>query len=253
VLSACARSRPLLQRQERQDIKLPEERPRALLQQLHLDYIVGWTTHTDSFEYVMAEYLRMSGLYWCLTALHLLDRPDAMDRNAILGFVAACFHPDKGGFSAAPQNDPHLLYTLSAVQILTLYDAVEPQHVEAVSQYVARLQRPDGSFAGDEWEEVDSRFSFCALACLKLLGRLEAVNVEKAAAHVLACMNFDGGFGVGPLSESHAGQIFCCVGALAITGTTHLSVRAREACLMVYLASHACHLQATCTVSTTTS
>ena len=85
--------------------------------------------------------------------------------------------------------------------------------------------------------EVDTRFSFCALACLALLGHLDAVNVPKAVEFVLSCMNFDGGFGSMPGSESHSGQVhvvylccslwsfcsqvYCCVGALAVAGSLH--------------------------------
>ena len=89
---------------------------------------------------------------------------------------------------------------------------------ELVAGYVVALQQPDGSFYGDEWGEVDSRFSYCALNCLALLGCLDKANVPSAVAFVIACRNFDGGFGSIPGAESHGGQIFCCVGALAIAG-----------------------------------
>ena len=79
----------------------------------------------------------------------------------------------------------------------------------------AGLQRADGSFAGDEAGEVDTRFSYCALACCALLRRLRALDVPAAAAFVRSCANFDGGFGATPGGESHAGQIFTALGALA--------------------------------------
>lgn len=87
--------------------------------------------------------------------------------------------------------------------------------------------------------EVDTRFSFCALASLTLLGQLHSVNVAKSVQFVLSCMNFDGGFGSMPGSESHAGQVsvftpvnlwapsppllkvYCCVGALALAGALY--------------------------------
>ncbi len=77
---------------------------------------------------------------------------------------------------------------------------------------------PDGSFAGDSWGEVDTRFSYCALSCCALLGRLDALDVPAAVAFILTCRNFDGGFGCVPGAESHAGQVFCCIGALSIAG-----------------------------------
>lgn len=71
---------------------------------------------------------------------------------------------------------------------------------------VRGLQQADGSFAGDVWGEVDSRFSYCAISCLSLLGMLDAIDVQSATAFILKCKNFDGGFGSIPGAESHAGQ-----------------------------------------------
>ncbi len=94
-------------------------------------------------------------------------------------------------------------------------------HPPPCSPDVASLQRPDGSFAGDAWGEVDTRFSYCAVATAALLGRLEAVDVPAAVSYLAACRNFDGGFGARPGGESHAGQAFTCVAALAIAATVH--------------------------------
>ena len=78
---------------------------------------------------------------------------------------------------------------------------------------VQSLQLPNGSFMGDKWGEIDTRFSYCALNCLSLLGyynKLETViDLEKAVDFVLKCQNFDGGFGAVPGAESHAGQSMC--------------------------------------------
>ena len=93
------------------------------------------------------------------------------------------------------------------------------------------LQLADGSFQGDEWGEVDTRFSYCALAGLSILGRLscggadagkQLIDVNAANQFVASCKNFDGGFGCVPGAESHAGQVFCCVAALSIGGALHL-------------------------------
>lgn len=77
---------------------------------------------TDEIEYWLTEHLRLNGLYWGLTALHLLRHPQALPRGPILDFVFSCLHPD-GGFGAAPGHDAHMLYTVSAVQILATLDA----------------------------------------------------------------------------------------------------------------------------------
>lgn len=72
--------------------------------------------------------------------------------------MKSCYCPSSGGFAPSPRHDPHLLYTLSAVQIAATYDALEDIiDADAVAKYVVALQQPDGSFWGDKWGEVDTR------------------------------------------------------------------------------------------------
>lgn len=92
---------------------------------------------------------------------------------------------------------------------------------------IASLQQSDGTFAGDSWGEIDTRFLYSAFYALSLLNLMPhqtpdeppLINVVRALDHVKACQNADGGFGVSPGAESHSGQIFTCLGALAITNT----------------------------------
>jgi len=62
-------------------------------------------------------------------------------------------------------------------QILALFDAFDSISVDSVVSYVSNLQQNDGSFYGDKWGEVDTRFSFCAIACLALLVRFAGVFI----------------------------------------------------------------------------
>eukprot|EP00850_Spirogloea_muscicola_P015386 SM000117S25506 [mRNA] locus=s117:281276:283699:+ [translate_table: standard] len=187
----------------------------------------------------------MSGVYWGLAAMALLGALPDMDEPRVLAWLLRCRHPN-GAFGANEGHDAHILYTYSAVQILALYNRLDLADADAIASCgharpasqphesaefltpsgappdIAGLQQPDGSFAGDEWGEIDTRFSYCALACLSLLGRLGAVEVARATDYVASCRNFDGGFGNIPGGESHAGQIFCCVAALQIGGALHL-------------------------------
>jgi geranylgeranyl transferase type-2 subunit beta len=87
----------------------------------HVQYIQTLDTRKDEYEYWLTEHLRLNGLYWGLTALHLLGRPDALKKEDVLDFVLSCMHDD-GGFGAAPGHDAHMLYTVSAVQILATLD-----------------------------------------------------------------------------------------------------------------------------------
>lgn len=111
---------------------------------------------------------------------------------------------------------------------------------------IAERQLPDGSFSGDLFGEVDSRFSYCAIACLSLLGRLDRINVGMAASFIDSCRNPDGAYGAVPGAESHAGQgeswtfysvptlVFCCVAALNILGRLDLVDRDRLAEWLVW-------------------
>ncbi|KAL3827072.1 hypothetical protein ACHAXA_002307 [Cyclostephanos tholiformis] len=133
-------------------------------------------------------------------------------------------------------HDAHVLYTLSALQILAMANAMDDDRldVDGVVRFVSGLQNDDGSFRGDMWGEVDTRFTYCALMCLALLGKLPpppndnddecnaVIDVHRAARYVMSCRNFDGGFGSTPGAESHAGQVFCCIGALSIAHSLHL-------------------------------
>ncbi|KAF2157119.1 geranylgeranyltransferase beta subunit [Myriangium duriaei CBS 260.36] len=189
---------------------------------LHARYVRTLDDRKDEHEYWLTEHLRMSGIYWALVALHMLRRPDELPRDKLLDFVLSCWQPN-GGFSAAPDHDAHLLFTVSAVQILVMLDgwreldAMEKGGKTAIAQYIANLQnRASGTFAGDEWGETDTRFLYGALNALSLLGHMHLIDLDQAVQHVKACQNIDGAFGTTPGAESHSGQVFTCVGALAI-------------------------------------
>jgi len=230
-----------------------DEDPPKLASEAHKNYIYRLSSKQEGFEHSVTEHLKMSGLYWGLCALDMLDALPTEDddddeadgaesnvstneeqetslkvppprRKELVAWVLAC-QQENGGFGGSIGHDAHLLYTLSAVQVLAILGALDMVDRDRVAAYVASLQRPDGSFMGDEWGEVDTRFVYCALNCLSLLGRLPAkegganVNVEKAVEYLLLCRNFDGSFGCVPGAESHAGQTFTCIAALAIAST----------------------------------
>mmetsp|Transcript_12073 Transcript_12073/g.25168 ORF Transcript_12073/g.25168 Transcript_12073/m.25168 type:complete len:396 (-) Transcript_12073:148-1335(-) len=229
----------------------------AFFDDLHEKYISTLAAKLDSpssYEGAVTEHLRMSGVYWSITALSLLRSPSEVDklmglttqlpvpppkegeetvaqRPAIVDWLFDCYDPLTGGFGGNVGHDGHLLYTLSALQVLAVADRLGDPRLdrEAVIKFISSLQQPDGSFAGDEWGEVDTRFSYCALSALSILGVLPkkgdtggVIDLGKAAQYVASCHNLDGGFGCVPGAESHAGQIFCCIGALSIAQSLEL-------------------------------
>lgn len=66
---------------------------------------------------------------------------------------------------------------------------------DAAANYIAARQKKDGSFEGDQWGEIDARFSYCALSSLTLLGKRALIDIKKAAGFIKKCRNFDGSFG----------------------------------------------------------
>ena len=86
---------------------------------------------TSSFEYFATEHFRLSGVYWGLTALYLLNEDEKLSKKEIIQWVISCQHSN-GGFGGSERNDPHLLYTLSALQILAIYnrlDLIDPDKI----------------------------------------------------------------------------------------------------------------------------
>ena len=69
-------------------------------------------------EYCTTEFLRLSGVYWGLVAMDLMGQLHRMDKEQVLEFVCACQSAEDGGFGPALHHDSHLLYTLSAIQVV---------------------------------------------------------------------------------------------------------------------------------------
>ena len=194
---------------------------------MHVQYVKRSSEDKDAIEYVLTDHLRLSGMYWGLTALDLLGRLDVVDADEICDFVQRCWVPDVGGYAPCVYHDAHVLYTLSAVQILALFDRMELIDRDAVASFLTSLQREsDGAIMGDEWGEVDTRFAYCALSISTLIDRPRCIDRGRVVEWIDKCKNFDGGYGSDPGGESHAGQVFTCVGGLAPVSYTHL--RAHE-------------------------
>ena len=168
----------------------------------------------DDINFKLLEHLSMSAYYWAICGLNLLGTSQ-LNHDKIVEFIVECQQED-GGFGGSIGHDFHLLYTLSAVQILVMLDKVNVIDVDKVVNYVVKLYQEDGSFMGDAYGEIDTRFSYCAVACLSLLDRLNVIQNDKVVEFIMKCHNFDGGFGSTIGSESHGGQIFTCLGTLAI-------------------------------------
>ena len=256
----------------------------------HIYYVMKLVTdlsQASSYEGAVTEHLRMSGIYWSLTTLHLLlpstthvnaimnvtdtnttlksvdnsssnihsdtrtesttteneavNHPEDKSTDTILDWIWTCYDATTGSFGGNTGQDGHILYTLSALQIIIIstttivpeisssssssssppMDTRLHDHRNEIIRFIQQLQQPDGSFVGDvnECGEIDTRFTYCAFQSLVLLKAFtnDVINIPLAVQYILRCRNLsDGGFGSCIGAESHAGQVFCCIGALAI-------------------------------------
>lgn len=192
-----------------------------LYKEEHIRYIKSLDSKKQDYEYWLSEHLRINGMYWGLAALCCLNAIETFDKAEVVGFVRSCWDNRTGGFGAFPRHDAHLVSTLSGIQILSIYDALDTlsnEEVEKCVDFIESNQLEDGSFQGDRFGEVDTRFIYTALSSLSILGHLSVRVVDPAVEFIKRCYNFDGGFGLCPNAESHAAQVFTCVGALAIVG-----------------------------------
>ena len=197
----------------------------------HTHYVETLADQLDgSFEGALTNHLRLSGVYWSVCTMFLLCGDDlekvndkmglisAKDgKESIVDWVASCYDEKTGAYGGDTGQEGHVLYTLSALQILAMADCLDRVDKQKVVQFIAALQQANGSFVGDAAGEVDTRFSYCALSALSLLNRLGAISLENAIDFLQQCHNpLDGGYGSCVGAESHAGQVFCCIGALSI-------------------------------------
>ncbi|KAG7193772.1 uncharacterized protein KQ657_000464 [Scheffersomyces spartinae] len=197
----------------------------ALVKEKHIQFIKSLNDDVTEqmIEYWLSEHLRLNGIYWGLTAVLLLQEPSTLDQQEVIKFVLKCWDLKQGGFAPFPRHDAHMLSTLSGIQILANYGAwdVLNEKKQDLVKFIKGLQLPNGSFQGDRFGEVDTRFSYNAVSSLAILGELTKDVTEPALEFVLRCQNFDGGFGMVPGAESHAAQVFTCIGFLAITDNLH--------------------------------
>uniref|UniRef100_A0A0D3FEX5 Prenyltransferase alpha-alpha toroid domain-containing protein n=1 Tax=Oryza barthii TaxID=65489 RepID=A0A0D3FEX5_9ORYZ len=78
----------------------------------------------DSFESLVMEHIRVNGAYWGLTTLDLLHKLHAKPTNS------------SGGLGGNVGHDAHVLYTLSAVHVLCLFDRLDALDVDKVADCI---------------------------------------------------------------------------------------------------------------------
>lgn len=91
----------------------------------HAKFLQSLLHKEDSFEYLQMAHLKTSAIYWSLTAAVLLNSFDEIypedKRKRILEYLERVYNQEDGGFAGNEgAHDSHLLFTLSAIQIMTV-------------------------------------------------------------------------------------------------------------------------------------
>lgn len=72
----------------------------------------------DDLAYHMTAHLRLNAVYWGLTALCIMNRKDALDREETIDFVLSCWDDEAGGafyvYLTPPSPAPSLTHCLQA-------------------------------------------------------------------------------------------------------------------------------------------
>ena len=80
------------------DVTLPSDAPTELLLDLHCKYLLKYGENEDDFEFAVTDFLRLSGVYWCVTAMDIMGKLELMKQEEIVKFTLDCFEQSTGGF-----------------------------------------------------------------------------------------------------------------------------------------------------------
>ncbi|KAF2911052.1 geranylgeranyl transferase type-2 subunit beta 1 isoform X1 [Oryza sativa Japonica Group] len=117
---------------------------RELAAEKHVRYIVTMEKKKDSFESLVMEHIRLNGAYWGLTTLDLLHKLHAVEADEFIEWIMSCYHPDSGSarrgvdWGGNVGHDAHVLYTLSAGQVLCLFDRLDALDVDKTPSRISR-------------------------------------------------------------------------------------------------------------------
>lgn len=108
----------------------------------HAAYVRRVSAEKDTMMYAVTDHLRMSGVYWGLCAMEVMASADKMDKDDIVAWVKRCYHADCGGYGGNEGHDPHMLYTLSAVQLMALCDRLDEVDADKCVAAPRRVPQP---------------------------------------------------------------------------------------------------------------
>ena len=183
-------------------------------------------------EFHLSQHLRMNGLYWAAVSKQMIDQKVSKSQEEeLITWVKKCFDAKSGSFSPYIDHDTHILSTLSAIQLLIMYNDSEFLKKEVfpkVHQYIKKLQLENGAFKGDLFtQELDTRYSYNSLHIMYYISKYTPEIFEQhqlmdvvnhGLSYLKRCFNYDGGFGLKPQRESHGAHVWTSFSSFAIWG-----------------------------------
>ncbi|KAE8672717.1 xyloglucan endotransglucosylase/hydrolase protein 9-like [Hibiscus syriacus] len=178
----------------------------------HVQYILSVEKKKDSFESVVMDHLRMNGAYWGLTTLDLLGKLDSVNADEVISWIMKCQH-ESGGFSGNIGHDPHILYTLSAVQVLSLFNKLDVLGIDKFSVvgalaimgslhhvdkdllgwWLCERQVKSGGLNGRPEKLPDVCYSWWVLSSLIMIDRVHWIDKEKLVKFILDSQDLENG------------------------------------------------------------
>ncbi|KAG7692490.1 hypothetical protein KL915_004537 [Ogataea haglerorum] len=183
--------------------------------------------------YEAEESNKLALIYFCVCGLDLLNALDQLpEKVEMIDWVYSHWveNDDYGGFRGSaiyrdtgPYDVPNLAATGFALQILvTLGDNLSRLDRNKARRFVARCQRPNGSFSPVVgFGEEDLRYCMLAMTISRLLEGT-AVDSGRLFEYVRSTLAFDGGLSMSAGGESHAGLTYCGLAALKLAGRLDL-------------------------------
>ncbi|SBT39434.1 geranylgeranyltransferase, putative [Plasmodium ovale wallikeri] len=227
----------------------------------HVTYLDSYTRASSAEELLFNETLKMCGVFYflcsCKILSHKIDK-----KEEIVSFILKCQNAD-GGFGNNVNYDSHIVSTHHAILSLLLlnhpfdetnaylgankgeytrwknkticsdmsvsinnqdYNYTQSSTIrDNVCSYVMTLLNEDGSFRGDIWGEVDTRFVYSAVSCLTILNRDHLIPTEKIASYILSNYSIcENAFSWTSANEPHAASVFCCLSTLFLIKKLYL-------------------------------
>jgi geranylgeranyl transferase type-2 subunit beta len=85
---------------------------------------LGSSNSHSSLSSLLTSHLKLNAVYWAHTALQILSVENLPSAEVIV-FLESCYSPSTGGYGGNKGHDPHLMYTLSAIQVLANIDRLD--------------------------------------------------------------------------------------------------------------------------------